>query len=141
MKSTLLIIFVFIICNCVSGQYYSALEVNSNGKVFFQKNKIKKPKHLKSIIAEKNDAKLNQLFKKYRKKQQIHNLTSRIRDFGLFYGVINEEFKPTINPIPLALGLSGTAASLITRKYRNKYLNELVDYYNYLNSSELPALR
>lgn len=137
MKSKFVFFYLLIICNCALGQYQASLIVNSKGKIYFYDKKIKKTKELKSILAEKKNLELNDLFKKYRNKHLIHNLSSRIRDFGLFYSVINEEFNPTIRPIPLTIGIGGTAVSLITRKSQNKQLNELVDYFNYLESAEM----
>ena len=137
MKSIFVFFYLLIICNCALGQYQSSLIVNSKGKVYFNDKKVKKTKELKSILAEKNSLELNNMFKKYRNKHLLHSLTSRIRDFSLTYGVINEEFKPIIQPIPLAIGIGGTAVSLITRKSQNKHLNELVDYFNYLESAEM----
>ncbi len=137
MKSIFIFFYLLIICKCALGQYQSTLKVNSKGKIFFYDKKVKKTKELKSILAEKNNLELNNMFKKYKNKHLVHSLTSRLRDFGLFYGVTNEEFKPTIQPIPLAIGIGGTAVSLITRKSQNKQLNKLVDYFNYLESSEM----
>jgi hypothetical protein len=137
MKSVFVFFGLLIISDCALGQYQSSLIVNSKGKIYFNDKKVKKTKELKSILAEKNSSELNSMFKKYRNKRLVHSLISRIRDFSLTYGVINEEFKPTIQPIPLAIGIGGTAVSRITRKYQNKQLNELVDYFNYLESAQM----
>ena len=137
MTRVILFFSILVIFKSASGQYQSTMVVNPNGKIFFNDKKVKKTKELKSILAEKNSSELNNMFKKYRNKHLVHSLISRIRDFSLTYGVINEEFKPTIQPIPLAISIVGTAVSLITRKSQNKQLNELVDYFNYHESAEM----
>jgi hypothetical protein len=104
MKEILLILGFVICSNYVSSaQYEPSLVLNSNGRVLFNKEKIKKTKHLKTIIAKKNDPKLNEFYHKYRNQHILHSAVSRFRDFGLFYAVSNEEFNPSYPPHQLHL--------------------------------------
>jgi len=111
------------------GQNYSELRVHPRGHLEFQGEKIKLKK-LKPIILEKNDPQLSKLFKKARRKEITQRVFGRIRDFGLFYAVVNEPFA-RVQPIPIGIGLAGLGGNLAFRKSTQKAIHEMVDYYSY----------
>jgi hypothetical protein len=130
MKSIASLVFFWITFISANGQSYDEIQFKNYNEIEHQYKSFKKIKDIKAIITAANDAELMNGFKKYRRLRYTHQIFARIRDFGLFYGVINESFRPRINPIPLAIGFGSMGGEILTRKRTKKALEELVDDYN-----------
>lgn len=130
MSKVLTICFIMSLTASLKGQYIDEMQYIKNKGVKLKEEFIKKPRHLKPIIEEKNDEELTSLFKKYRRTHFIYQTVARIRDFGMFYGVLDVYVNPRIQPIPLAIGLGGIGGAALLRLPTNNALKELVDQYN-----------
>lgn len=135
MKSIAGLVFFWITFISANGQSYDEIQIINYNEIEHQYKSVKKIKDIKAIITAANNAELIKSFKKYRRIRQTHQVFARLRDFGLFYGVINEPFQQQINLIPLAIGFGSMGGEILTRKRTKKALEELVDDYNDLKIS------
>lgn len=129
MKKFMLLLILFLPYFSLYGQSYFEMEMDAKGHIIYRGKKMKL-KHLKPLIYEKQDTHLNSLYKKARNKNLMVGVLGRIRDFGLFYAVINEPFNPIVQPIPLAIGLGGLAGNIKYKKTAKRAIAEMVDYFN-----------
>jgi hypothetical protein len=101
-----------------------------NKGVLYDKQIIKKPRHLKPIIIAKSNQELTELFKKYRRAQIIQQTIARVRDFGVTYSVLNVLGQPQIQVVPTVMAITGAGGAELLRRPTRYTLKNLVEKYN-----------
>lgn len=120
--------------NFASGQYQNGygegMQYIKNKGVLYDKQIIKKPRHLKPIIIAKSNQELTELFKKYRRAQIIQQTIARVRDFGVTYSVLNVLGQPQIQVVPTVMAITGAGGAELLRRPTRYTLKNLVEKYN-----------
>jgi hypothetical protein len=120
--------------NFANGQYQNGygegMQYVKNKGVLYNKQIIKKPRHLKPIITAKSNQELTELFKKYRRTQTIQQIIARVRDFGMTYSVLNVLGQPQIQVVPIIMAITGAGGAELLRRPTRYALKDLVEKYN-----------
>ena len=85
---------------------------------------------LKRLVYEQNNQELWQIFRDYQRTKFSRMTIARLRDFGLFFGVMDVAPPYSIQPVPLGVGIVSAGGVLLLRKPTKRRLRSFVDAYN-----------
>lgn len=126
--STIFILLTFI--TIADGQLVKEIRYIGKHKVLFNDEIITKPKNLKPILEAKQDAELNDAFRRYKNRRGLQQVFNRIGTLASPWLVINQFSQPVVNVPPLVLGSAGLGAGLVIKKPSERALKAVIDKYN-----------
>lgn len=114
----------------VNAQMIKEMRYLGRHNVMFDAATISKPKHLKPIIEAKQDTELNELFRRYKNRRRLQNVSLYFSSFASPLMVFNQFHRPVINVVPLVVGSTGLGSALLIKRPSERALKDVIDKYN-----------
>lgn len=130
MKTIVTIFLLFNFITTTNAQLVKEIRYIGKHKVMFDDKVISKAKYLKPIIEAKQDAELNEAFRKYKNRRGVQQVFARIGTLASPWLVVNQFSQPSVNLPPLVLGSLGLGSAAIIKKPSERALKAVVDKYN-----------